>query len=245
MIKADFLIVGTMKSGTSTLSSILNQHPKVNIPKNELHFFNRDINYNKGENFYNKNFITGFLNGEKTPTYSYQPNCAERIYKYNSKIKLIWILRNPVDRAISNYYHAFKNGKENKSLIDCFMLEEKRVKQNIFKGYFVRSLYSKQVERFLKYFPKSQMYFAIFEEMIHNYDEEINKINNFLHIDKFSFELEHKNKTKQNIFRKIYDLIINNKKIKNKIKIDLKFYYNEEINILEKLINKDLKIWRN
>ena len=53
---ANFLIVGAMKAGTSSLANVLDQHPKIFIPKNELHFFNRDENYKKGYDFYNENF---------------------------------------------------------------------------------------------------------------------------------------------------------------------------------------------
>ena len=128
-IQAKFLIVGGMKAGTSSLAQILNQHPKIFIPNQELHYFNKDENYFKGYDFYNKNFKAGVLNGEKTPTYSFQENCAERIYKYNKDFKLIWILRNPTDRAISNYYHAFLKDKEKHSMLSCYFNQNKNMKE--------------------------------------------------------------------------------------------------------------------
>ena len=241
---ANFLIVGAMKAGTSSLANVLDQHPKIFIPKNELHFFNRDENYKKGYDFYNENFNKNFLNGEKTPSYSYQENCAERIYKYNKNLKLIWILRNPINRAISNYYHAFNKNKESLSMLNAYLKQNERMKENIFKGYFYRSLYSIQIDRFLKFFPENQFFFCLFEEFKENQNLIANKLCNFLGVGSYEFKKIHSNKTKILTNLKIKNYFLNNYFLKKKLKKQLNEYYKNEIYKLSKLLKKDLyKLW--
>lgn len=246
--KAKFLIVGGMKAGTSSLAETLNQHPKIFIPNKELHFFNNDENYLKGFGFYNKNFKEGFLNGEKTPTYSYQENCAERIHQYDKDIKLIWILRDPTERAISNYYHAFKLDKEKKSMLTCYINQNKNMQKNIFKGYFFRSLYSIQIKRFLKFFSINQMFFITFEEFVEHQNVILNKLCNFLNVEEYEFKKIYSNKTKFGRNRLdlfIKDLFLNNFFSQKKLRHELNIYYKDEVNQLSKLINKDLSTFWN
>lgn len=101
-----FLCVGAMKAGTHTWYNMITQHSKVSKNKKELHFFNRDENYVKGKDFYISQFSQ--LNndeihrGEATPSYL-TVEIAERIYSMFPNMKIIIILRNPVDRLISHY----------------------------------------------------------------------------------------------------------------------------------------------
>lgn len=110
--QVDFIIVGAMKSGTSSLAFHLSNHPDIYMPESEVHFFNDDEAYEKGYQHYLNQFeyLQNKIVGEKTPTYSYLKKCPERIYDFNANVKLIWIFRNPVDRAYSNYWHAVKRG---------------------------------------------------------------------------------------------------------------------------------------
>ena len=113
----DFLCVGAQKSGTSLLYRLLNQHPEIYLAKGkEIHFFNRDENYNKGIEWYSEHFAGSEdykRVGEVTPDYNYVPTVPGRIYKTLGKdIKLIFMLRNPVDRAYSNYWMSFRRGHE-------------------------------------------------------------------------------------------------------------------------------------
>lgn len=170
-IMPDFLIVGAMKAGSTTLMDYLVSHPEVGIPAEEINYFDKDSNYKKGEKWYSswfKSFTSQNIIGEKTPAYCYDPKVAERIYQQNPKMKLIWILRNPVKRTYSNYWHYIRIGKENLSVGDCLDLEDERVKKDIYKGYFKRSVYVDQVNRYLQFFPTEQMHFIIFEDFVNN-----------------------------------------------------------------------------
>jgi Sulfotransferase domain len=107
-LKPDFLIVGAEKSGTTWLKHVLNENPEIFIPsEKEIHFFDKEINYKKGMKWYREYFKKheNQTCGEITPGYlSGSALCAERIKASLPNVKLIAILRNPIDRAISNYH---------------------------------------------------------------------------------------------------------------------------------------------
>ena len=198
-MKINFIIVGAMKAGTSSLGFHLNNHPDVYLPKKELQFFNDDSKFDMGYNYYYSLFNPDGekVLGEKTPTYSYQENVAERIYKFNPEIKLVWIFRNPVERAYSNYLHAVKNGSELLSFDSAVKNEPERIKTDIWKGYIERSIYINQVERYLQWFKIEQMHFVVFEEFKTNPEKELRKIFDFLQVDssKSFYKIEEHNKT--------------------------------------------------
>ena len=169
-MKPDFLIVGAMKSGTSTLAHYLRQHAEVYMPDEEVHFFYEKGrgNWKKGVQWYESQFREASPNqivGEKTPTYSYLPGTAERIHGVLPNVKLLWIFRDPIDRAYSNYWHAVCAGVESKSFAGAVHLEEQRIKKSPWKGYVRRSVYSEQVERYLDYFDRNQMHFCLLENL--------------------------------------------------------------------------------
>lgn len=194
----DFLIVGAMKAGTSTLAHYLRQHPQIYMPDSELHFFDKDKNFNKGVDWYKEKFEKGKegqLIGEKTPTYSYLPECPERIADIIPDVQLIWIFRDPVDRAYSNYWHAVNAGIERLSFKEAIEKEERRVENNVFYGYKKRSRYVEQVNRYLEYFSKENMCFLFFKNLIRERDRELARAYEFLNIPQDSPESAKKNKT--------------------------------------------------
>lgn len=185
MILPDFLIVGAMKAGSTTLMDYLVSHQEVGIPNEEINYFDKDDNYKKGVSWY-ANWFNKFKDynivGEKTPAYCYEPKAVKRIYEQNPKMKLVWILRNPVKRTYSNYWHYIRIGKEILSFKECIEKESERIKKDWYKGYFNRSVYADQVERYLEYFPMSQMHFIIFEEFIKSPEKGLEDLSNFLGI---------------------------------------------------------------
>lgn len=108
--KPSFIIVGAQKAGTSSLFYYLSQHPKLIRSRiKEMHFFNKEENYKKGEKWYLnqlKPFNTSYKNGllfEATPDYLTHEPSAHRIYTLDSTIKIIILLREPVSRAYSSW----------------------------------------------------------------------------------------------------------------------------------------------
>lgn len=180
-----FIIVGAMKSGTSTLAHHVGEHPEVYMPSGEVHFFYDQGrgNFEKGVEWYKKKFegaTSGQIVGEKTPTYSYLPGVAERIYDLIPDAKLIWIFRNPIDRAYSNYWHTVRAGLEPLGFEKAVRSEQER---DIWKGYLRRSLYAEQVDRYLEYFDKEQMHFCLFEELKEDPESVLENVYRFISVD--------------------------------------------------------------
>jgi len=105
------------------------------------------------------------LLGEKSPPYCVVPKAAQRIAHHHPEVKLLWALRNPVDRTYSNYLHAVKRGAEPKSF-EAALERERRGRADLFRRYLSRSRYSEQIERFLQFFPVEHMHFVLFEDLV-------------------------------------------------------------------------------
>lgn len=199
-----FIIVGAMKSGTTTLGTHLSNHKEIHVPSSELHFFDSSKNFNKGIEWYKKKLIESkneearFI-GEKTPTYSYMPSMEKRIHEAVPHTKIIWIFRDPVKRTYSNYLHGIKKGFEKHSFEEAINEESKRIKSNIFYGYRTRSIYHEQVQRYLEFFPMEQMHFMLFEDLVKPYskDHVLNDLFRFIGTDSNGFDYRevHSHKT--------------------------------------------------
>lgn len=172
----DFIIVGAMKSGTGALRSFIMQHPLILAPedKSEVHFF--DLNFEKGPKWYKEQFperpSPDYLVGEKSPYYIVHPLVPKRMFSLYPKVKVIMILRNPVDRAYSHYQFNRNRDKESLSFEEAIKAEssrlaeeEKKLKQNplyhssAYKAYsyLTRGVYVDQIQRWLSYFPSEQI----------------------------------------------------------------------------------------
>ncbi|WP_340106940.1 sulfotransferase family protein [Rhodohalobacter sp. 8-1] len=207
-----FIIVGAMKSGTTTLGAHLNNHEKIHVAPNELHFFDSQKNFDKGMDWYREKLLEGKSDdacfvGEKTPTYSYMPGMEKRIHEAVPHAKIIWIFRNPVKRAYSNYLHRVKKGVEKLTFEKTIENESKRIKRNIFYGYRTRSIYHEQVQRYLEYFPMEQMHFILFEDLIKPYSKNhaLNDLFQFIGVDseRFNYKEVHSHKTVMPRFPKL------------------------------------------
>jgi len=172
-----FLIIGAQKAGTSSLYSHLIQHPEVlAATRKETGFFSQK--YEKGSSWYRTRFPSienidrGFVSGEATPEYFFHPHAARRIHHLLPDIRLILLLRNPVERAISHYYHCVKKGHEKLALEDALNAEDQRIKDataeminddKIYSldwqrySYKARGIYCRQLERYYDYFKRGQI----------------------------------------------------------------------------------------
>ncbi len=194
MNKPNFIIIGAAKSGTTTLYEYLCQYEQIymSTPK-EPDFFSLDMNYNKGIEWYDglfKDAQPGQVCGEASTTYSrchQHPKTVERIAKHLPEVKLIYIMRHPVDRAYSFYVHRYKGSKANRDflasrneLMTCLTFEEAIVEQSEF---LESSLYIEQIEKYLKYFPKESFLFLLMEDLIADPTKTINEILRFIGAD--------------------------------------------------------------
>ena len=208
----DFIIAGAQKSGTTSLQYHLTNHPDIFMPAGkrsqqdqEIHFFDDDENFAQGIEWYSAQ-LAGYKNekllGETTPSYMYLDYVPQRIFNLLPNAKLFFILRNPVDRAYSHYWHVWKKNRENFSFEKGLQLEEKRIGKNYWNqrnfSYASRGFYYSQISRFLKFFPKENMHIIIFENFKKNTLEELNKCFNFLganSLNNLSLSGENFNKT--------------------------------------------------
>ncbi|MDH5507372.1 MAG: sulfotransferase domain-containing protein [Anaerolineae bacterium] len=171
--KIDFIIIGVGKSGTTWLADMLRQHPDIYIPKEkELHYFNAKFaddskvvldNYNHSQpiewylNFF-RGAKPGQIKGEATPEYFWDDAAAKNIRDFNPDIKLIAILREPVERALSDHlYWRFREG-----LTDEMDLEESIKLQ---KDLLESGLYYQYLRLYFNLFPKENIRVLLFDSL--------------------------------------------------------------------------------
>ena len=202
----DFIICGAMKCGTTSLHYMLDQHPEMCLPEsklgyNELHFFDNEENYIKGIGWYEQFFDVcrkGTLIGQTSPAYIFRSMVPKRIYKCIPEVKLIFILRDPVDRAYSQYWSKIKNGTEPEDFYTALGLESERMKRShqdsMRYSYASRGMYIDQIELFLKCFPKEQMFFILTEDLREAGQVILKELQLFLNINPMVLPKIHTNK---------------------------------------------------
>ncbi|MCX6276623.1 MAG: sulfotransferase domain-containing protein [Bacteroidetes bacterium] len=195
----NFIIIGAQKCGTSTLFNHIRKHPDIFMPrKKELHFF--DDNYSMGMAWYlncfnRKEGKISVCSGEASPYYFFHPLAPVRIFETFPGIKLILLLRNPVNRAYSQYYHMQRKGRISLSFEHCIRLEKdilKGRKEAFYEdenhsdlmyrrfSFLSRSRYAEQLSEWLKYFPLGQILIIRSEDYFSNSGETFQEVFNFL-----------------------------------------------------------------
>lgn len=129
----DYLIIGAQRCGTTTLQGLISSHPRVQPPmlRKGIHYF--DTDFKKGESWYRSQFpfqaraSEGFVTGEASPYYLFHPLAPGRIVDLIPDIKVIALLRDPVERAISHHKHEVRRGYEDLALTEALGAEEDRL----------------------------------------------------------------------------------------------------------------------
>ncbi len=156
----DFIGIGAQKSGTSWVYACLYEHPEICAPVKELHFFSRP-RYEEGIAVYAHNFRSCGTNkkvGEYSTSYLYSDEAAERIATHYPEVRLIAVLRNPMERAYSQYRNAIKAGEITTDTSYQAYLDA--VPSCIAQGQ-----YAKQLEHYYKYFTEEQILVLIYEDI--------------------------------------------------------------------------------
>jgi len=179
----DFIIIGAMRGGTTSLYSYMTAHPGVGpAHTKEVHFF--DVHHKKGFSWYQAQFPLlvqkyyteflqkrRFITGEASPYYLFHPHAPKRIVKRLPHVKLIVLLRDPVTRAYSHYHHEVSSGFETLSFAEAIECEEERIGKEAEKlaqdeqhvsfqhrhfSYLARGIYVDQLQHWMRYFPREQ-----------------------------------------------------------------------------------------
>jgi len=185
-MKVDFMIIGASKCGTTTLAKYLELHPEIAFSSvKEPHFFSRYPDWEKHISLYEHFFspATNKIYGEASTYYSHYPEYAQTpaaIYRYNPNIRLIYIIRNPVDRIYSNYKAYFLRNQLQ------YPVNEFYKEISTVPLYIDRSRYYTQIKRYLDYFPKEQLHICLFDELISSPATLLNKLFSFLNIQNLS-----------------------------------------------------------
>jgi hypothetical protein len=178
----DFLVIGAQKAGTTALYAYLRWHPAVTGPSwKEVSFFDR--HWWRGERWYRGQFplrSAGRLVGEASPSYLFHPLAPERVRSLLPDARLIALLRDPVERAYSQYQHEVALGREPLSFEDALEAEEERTRGEVERlvadprafsrdwwdhTYAARGLYAEQLERWLAVFPRNQLLVVATDEL--------------------------------------------------------------------------------
>ena len=210
----NFLIVGAAKSGTSSLHNYLNQHPDIFMPTynkeglnvKEPQFFVKKMvmhrihsgiwDWNKYKDLF-KQAKNHKAIGEASVFYLYfYKEAIKKIKQYlNNEVKIIIILRNPIDRAFSAYQHVSRSIKENLSFEDAIYLEEKRLTEDETLTPMMRykdmGLYYKMVSAYLKEF--SNIHIILYDDFAKETDKELKKVFRFLGVNE-NVKIDHKTK---------------------------------------------------
>jgi len=184
-----FLIIGAMRSGTSTLARWLVEHPDVFLaPGKELHFFDR--HFGRGVDWYRSLYAAVGEEravGEATPNYVHEPVAIQRIAATIPEVRLILLLRNPVDRAYSHYWHNRSRGRESLSFEAALDAEPSRTASSDADrarfSYASRGEYMDQIDEVLRWFPRSALHVAIAEEIQSDPSHFLADVFGFLGVD--------------------------------------------------------------
>jgi hypothetical protein len=178
----DFLVIGAQKAGTTALYAYLRWHPAIAGPFwKEVSFFDR--HWTRGEAWYRGQFplrTEGKLVGEASPSYVFHPLAPERVFSLVPDVKLIVLLREPGDRAHSQYQHTVALGREPLSFEEALAAEDDRMRGEVERleadpkafsfawwnqTYASRGLYADQLERWFLRFPSEQVLAITTEEL--------------------------------------------------------------------------------
>jgi len=180
----NLLIIGAMKSGTSSLHDYLNLHPDVFMsdPK-EIHYYADEVNKVKSKEWYTSFFQTEKKIAGTTPqSYTkchnkYYKNIPQRIYEETPDVKLIYIVRDPIKRYASHILESYH----------CDNSEDVKYSQDS-DNYLKTSMYAMQLKAYLEYFHMDQIHIISLEDLQRDRLVELNKIFKFLGVNQLSDE---------------------------------------------------------
>lgn len=170
-----FLVLGTQKGGTTSLQKLLEQHPGVYVPPcKEVHYFS--LHADQPPSWYASHYTKaqwGQKRGDITPYYLFHPQAPARIKALLPRVRMIALLRDPVERTLSQLFHAKRHGFEPLEPAQALDAETERLASGSAyslqkHSYLARSCYLEQLDRYEALFPRSQMLILKSEDLFEN-----------------------------------------------------------------------------
>jgi len=240
----NFVICGTQKGGTTALDAYLREHPEICMAdKKEVHFFDDESLFDKAKPDYAE-YHSLFspksshkLVGEATPIYMYWHDAPRRLWEYNPNMKLIVILRNPIDRAYSHWNMERSRNAESLPFCDAIQNEQQRCRealpyQHRIYSYVDRGFYTEQLRRLWFYFSEENVLILRNEQLKNHPYDTLKKVSVFLDVDDF------KNVNVKEMHSQLYSSRINDQEKKH-----LRFLFEYEIKSLERMLGWNCSNW--
>ena len=183
----DFMIIGAMKAGTTTLHAYLRRDDRIFMasPK-EPQFFSRDHVYSRGIKWYKSLFSNAspeHVCGEASTCYSRwpaYPDAPARIAEHAPHVKFIYVMRHPVDRLYSHYAHTMQVRRSRDAAYRVVSVDE-FIETDV--DAVSASLYIRQIERYLEFFSRSRFLFLTFDELSADPSPVLQKVQRFLNLE--------------------------------------------------------------
>jgi hypothetical protein len=177
----NLLIIGGLKCGTTSLHHYLNLHPEIEMSRpKELNFFVAELNWPLGSDWYGTHFDPDArVRGESSPHYTNLPRfegVAERMRSVLGEPRLIYVVRDPIDRMLSHYVHNVGGGYEERELTEAFADPE--------SSYVARSRYAYQLEPYLETFGLDRIALVSREELKRDRTATLRRVFGFLEVDR-------------------------------------------------------------
>lgn len=201
----DYIIIGSTRCGTTSFYNYISAHPKakraIGTQFREVHFFDYARNYRHGIKWYKNQFAKVQITGETSPTYLQHPLVPQRIKLHSPNTKFVVMLRNPVNRAYSDYWLACRKGwtsekfkvritKESQDIASergiSFWENDFLMSETHLLGFLERGKYAEQIEGWFKIFPREQFYIIKSESFYNKPDKTLQNVYGFLGLKPFS-----------------------------------------------------------
>jgi hypothetical protein len=176
----NFLVIGAMKGGTTSLYRYLTDHPQIFMPSlKEPLFFSS--NWDRGLEWYERLFegagpvaAIGEASTEYT-AYPHIPDVPKRVAKLLPEVRLVYIVRHPIERMLSEYHYNLVRGLERDSSADKALLKD--------STYYNVSCYALQIEQYLEHFPRDQLLVLKSEDLKRDRVGTLGRVHEFLGVD--------------------------------------------------------------
>ena len=178
-----FVVIGAMKAGTTSLHEYLSLHPELSMPLagKELNFFNDDEKWSEGRDWYRRQFDrNASKKGEVSPNYSMYPasrSVPERMHSLLPEARLIYILRDPIERLLSHVRHQWIDGRETREIDEILADTDDRWH---YVGY---GRYHEQLSRFLPFYNPERILIVTLESLAADPRSVMRRIFEFLEVD--------------------------------------------------------------